>query len=97
MSHQISLMDQPKDVQTMSSTILHMCHVCSTIFLRNFFKLIENVRLVDVHGDKLSSRTLCPSAQQYLSSHYNLHSMYGYFEAKASNMFVTSLFLSRLN
>lgn len=39
----------------------------------------------NVIGDKLSSKSLCPSAQQYLSSHYNLHSMFGYFEAKASN------------
>ncbi|CAF1050538.1 unnamed protein product [Adineta steineri] len=39
-----------------------------------------------VHGDALSAKTLCPSAQQLLSSHYNLHSMYGYFEAQATNI-----------
>ncbi|CAF3693223.1 unnamed protein product, partial [Rotaria sordida] len=38
-----------------------------------------------VHGDALSAKTLCPSAQHYLSSHYNLHNMYGYFEAQATN------------
>ncbi|CAF4343495.1 unnamed protein product [Rotaria socialis] len=38
-----------------------------------------------VHGDALSAKTLCPSAQHNLSSHYNLHSMYGYFEAQATN------------
>ncbi|KAK3612142.1 hypothetical protein CHS0354_031217 [Potamilus streckersoni] len=32
----------------------------------------------------LATKTLCPSARQNLSSHYNLHSMYGYFEAKAT-------------
>jgi lysosomal alpha-glucosidase len=39
----------------------------------------------NVLGGNLNSKTLCPSAQQYLSSHYDLHSMFGYFEAKASN------------
>jgi len=39
----------------------------------------------DVLGGRLASQTLCPSAQQYLSSHYNLHNMFGYFEAQASN------------
>jgi hypothetical protein len=41
---------------------------------------------LDVLGGKLISKTLCPSAQQYLSQHYNLHSMFGYFESQASNM-----------
>ncbi|CAF5157771.1 unnamed protein product, partial [Rotaria magnacalcarata] len=39
----------------------------------------------NVLGGTLYSKTLCPSAQQYLSSHYNLHNMFGYFEAMASN------------
>ncbi|CAF3499233.1 unnamed protein product [Rotaria sp. Silwood1] len=39
----------------------------------------------DVLGGSLSSKTLCPSAQQYLSSHYNIHNMFGYYEAIASN------------
>ncbi|CAF0929492.1 unnamed protein product [Adineta ricciae] len=39
-----------------------------------------------VVGGNLTSKTLCPSAQQYLSQHYNLHNMYGYFEAQASNI-----------
>ncbi|CAF3783626.1 unnamed protein product [Rotaria sordida] len=38
-----------------------------------------------VYGGNITAKTLCTSAQQYLSSHYNLHSMYGYFEAKATN------------
>jgi lysosomal alpha-glucosidase len=29
-------------------------------------------------------KTMCPSAKQYLGSHYDLHNMYGYFEAKAT-------------
>jgi hypothetical protein len=40
--------------------------------------------LKDVLGGSLSAKTLCPSAQHALSSHYNLHNMYGYFEAKAT-------------
>ncbi|CAF5151961.1 unnamed protein product, partial [Rotaria magnacalcarata] len=39
-----------------------------------------------VLGDSLSAKTLCPSAQHALSFHYNLHNMYGYFEAKATNL-----------
>ena len=42
--------------------------------------------MVDVLGGSLASKTLCPSAQQYLSQHYNLHSMFGHFESKATNM-----------
>ncbi|XP_074649691.1 lysosomal alpha-glucosidase-like isoform X2 [Tubulanus polymorphus] len=37
-----------------------------------------------VLGGTLYQKTLCPSAKQSLSSHYNLHNMYGYFEMKAS-------------
>lgn len=33
----------------------------------------------------LQAKTICPSAKQNLSTHYNLHSMYGYFEAKVTN------------
>ncbi|UJR37339.1 hypothetical protein I4U23_030047 [Adineta vaga] len=38
-----------------------------------------------VLGNKLSSKSLCPSVQHYLSLHYNLHSMYGYFEAQVTS------------
>lgn len=34
-----------------------------------------------VLGEKLSSKTICPSSRQYISNHYNLHNMYGHFEA----------------
>ncbi|CAF1071854.1 unnamed protein product [Rotaria sordida] len=40
----------------------------------------------NVLDNSLSAKTLCPSAQHASSSHYNLHSMYGYFEAKATNL-----------
>lgn len=33
---------------------------------------------------QLYDKTLCPSSKQYLSSHYNLHNMYGHFEAIAT-------------
>ena len=36
-------------------------------------------------GDSLMSKTICPSAKQSLSTHYNLHNMYGYYEAVATN------------
>eukprot|EP00731_Ephydatia_muelleri_P000495 Em0001g495a len=35
-------------------------------------------------GQKLTSRTLCMTANQYLSTHYNLHSLYGLTEANAT-------------
>ena len=38
-------------------------------------------RVLDGH---LYSKTLCPSSRQYISNHYNLHNMYGHFEAKAT-------------
>lgn len=47
----------------------------------------ENIS--DVDGKSLLYRALCPSSQQYLSEHYNLHSMYGYFESQVSNMYDT--------
>ncbi|XP_041073054.1 lysosomal alpha-glucosidase-like isoform X3 [Carcharodon carcharias] len=38
-----------------------------------------------VTGGNLRSRTLCMSGKQYLSSHYNLHNLYGLTEAIASH------------
>lgn len=35
-------------------------------------------------GDSLKDKTLCASAQQKQSTHYNLHSLYGLMEAKAT-------------
>ncbi len=37
-----------------------------------------------ITGGNLFSKTLCPSSKQFLSSHYNLHNMYGHFEAMAT-------------
>lgn len=37
-----------------------------------------------VLGNQLSAKTVCPSARQHISNHYNLHNMYGHFEAKAT-------------
>ncbi|XP_044312360.1 lysosomal alpha-glucosidase [Varanus komodoensis] len=38
-----------------------------------------------VRGASLKSRTLCASSKQQLSSHYNLHNLYGLTEAMASH------------
>ncbi|NXS72091.1 LYAG glucosidase, partial [Pandion haliaetus] len=40
-----------------------------------------------VFGGRLQAGTICASSQQYLSSHYNLHSLYGLTEAIASHDF----------
>ncbi|KAM9843546.1 lysosomal alpha-glucosidase [Aulostomus maculatus] len=44
-----------------------------------------------VVGGRLSSGTLCMSAQQRLSTHYNLHNMYGLTEAYATHSALTKL------
>lgn len=44
-----------------------------------------------VLGGLLRSKTVCASAQQKLSSHYNLHSLYGLHEAKATASALTRL------
>jgi len=41
-------------------------------------------------ADCLPCKTICPSARQYLSTHYNLHSLYGLTEAMASNRLIPS-------
>lgn len=38
-----------------------------------------------VFGGRLQAGTICASSQQHLSSHYNLHSLYGLTEAIASH------------
>ncbi|NWI95931.1 LYAG glucosidase, partial [Pitta sordida] len=38
-----------------------------------------------VFGGRLQAGTICASSQQYLSSHYNLHSLYGLSQAIASH------------
>ncbi|NXF62629.1 LYAG glucosidase, partial [Ciccaba nigrolineata] len=38
-----------------------------------------------VFGGRLQGGTICASSQQYLSSHYNLHSLYGLTQAVASH------------
>lgn len=47
-------------------------------------KYDEPAYLPKVLGGKLYSKSICPSAEQYFSNHYNLHNMYGHFEAAAS-------------
>lgn len=83
MNHRISLMDPSMAALTILSIIHHLRLVCSNSII---FPLRERKEMfLDVLGNNLNSKTLCPSAEQYLSSHYNLHNMFGYFEAKASN------------
>ncbi|CAF4104310.1 unnamed protein product [Adineta steineri] len=48
-----------------------------------------------VYGGNITAKTVCTSAQQYLSSHYNLHSMYGFFQAKATNSALRTILKKR--
>lgn len=66
-------MDEPSNFITGST---HSCPKNSSI---------ENPPYVPaVHGGVLRYFTICPSAKQYLSLHYDLHNMYGMMETKAS-------------
>lgn len=38
-----------------------------------------------VLGDSLKDKTICATAQQKQSIHYNMHSLYGLMEAKATS------------
>ncbi|XP_066291230.1 lysosomal alpha-glucosidase-like isoform X2 [Branchiostoma lanceolatum] len=44
-----------------------------------------------VVGGTLAAKTLCASSQQHLSSHYNLHNLYGHFEIIASHNALVSI------
>lgn len=44
-----------------------------------------------VSGGTLRFSTLCATAKQYASIQYNIHNMYGYFEAKATNVALTTV------
>ncbi|XP_035695531.1 lysosomal alpha-glucosidase-like [Branchiostoma floridae] len=44
-----------------------------------------------VVGGSLSAKTLCASSQQHLSTHYNLHNLYGHFEIIASHNALVSI------
>ena len=71
-------------VQTTDGIIHLIFHVDSFFFL--FQQEKNNIKsIVDVFAKKLFAKTLCPSALQYLSIHYDLHNLYGYLQAKKTN------------
>lgn len=39
-----------------------------------------------------SAKTLCPSCQQNISTHNNLHNLYGYHMAQSTHLYVYELF-----
>lgn len=45
--------------------------------------------LAAVLGDSLSAKTVCASAKQKASVHYNLHNLYGLMEAKATARYLS--------
>lgn len=42
-------------------------------------------------GDSLSAKTVCASAKQSASVHYNLHNLYGLMEAEATARYPSTL------
>uniref|UniRef100_A0A2C9K195 P-type domain-containing protein n=1 Tax=Biomphalaria glabrata TaxID=6526 RepID=A0A2C9K195_BIOGL len=45
-----------------------------------------------IDGGSLISKTICPSAQHYISSHYNLHNMYGWSQANITRAVLSKVF-----
>ncbi|CAG5131379.1 unnamed protein product [Candidula unifasciata] len=45
-----------------------------------------------IDGGKLQSKTLCPSAKQAISTHYNLHNMYGWSQANVTRRTLNLLY-----
>lgn len=46
-------------------------------------------------GDSLSAKTVCASAKQSASVHYNLHNLYGLMEAEATARYPSILGMGR--
>ncbi|KAK7477593.1 hypothetical protein BaRGS_00031141, partial [Batillaria attramentaria] len=67
----------PKDMNEPSSFINGSTLGCTNSSLDN-----PPFTPPEINGGSLISRTVCPSAQQAVSSHYNLHNMYGWSETK---------------
>ncbi|XP_058510617.1 lysosomal alpha-glucosidase-like isoform X3 [Solea solea] len=70
-----------------ADTYLFHCSECCFKSLSVFLNLIQT----GVVGGELNSGTLCMSAQQRQSTHYNLHNMYGLTEAYATNRALTKV------
>lgn len=49
---------------------------------------VININFADIVGGKLYHLTICPSAQQNLSTAYNLHSLFGYMMSKQTYTWV---------
>lgn len=93
MSHQTSWMDRPVAAQqTILKTLLTL-QVGDWIYNRDHTTNIQYIwvswglLLSGVLGGLLRAKTLCATAQQKQSIHYNMHSLYGLMEAKASARF----------
>lgn len=53
--------------------------------LRVSLQLRNGDPLAGVMGGSLRAATICASSRQFLSTHYNLHNLYGLSEAMASH------------
>lgn len=55
-------------------------------FIPNICVILILFHFLGIEFGLLPEKTLCLSAKQHASTHYNVHSLYGHFEAKVTHL-----------